>query len=99
MFLLDTDTCTHLLLEHPRVVDNATQAVARGEGIGITVVTRIEVLRGRFDALMKADERSQFLTLQRRLARTEEALQRIWIASLNDVALDRFERLTATKGL
>jgi tRNA(fMet)-specific endonuclease VapC len=99
MYLLDADTYTHLLLKHPRVVENAAAAVARGEDIGIPLITKIEVLRGRFEALLKADSRDRFLTMQRRLFRAEEALRQITIVPLDAAAIDHFEQLSVTKGL
>ncbi len=99
MFLLDTDTYSHLLSEHSVVVGNATRAAASGEIVGVTVVTKIEVLRGWFEALLKADERARFFTAQRELLLAEEALQQIPVMLLNDTALNHFEELRATKGL
>ena len=99
MFLLDTDTYTHLVREHRKVLDNAAKAAAGGEEIGITIVSKIEVLRGRFDALLKAENRERFLAAQRQLFRADAALQTIAVTALDDASLDHFERLQATKGL
>ena len=52
MDVLDTDVLTHLVRGHPRVVERATPVAAE---ISITVVTRLEQLRGRFDAVLKAE--------------------------------------------
>ncbi len=99
MFLLDTDTFTHLLHESPKVVTNVARAVAAGEATATTLITKIEVLRGRLDAVMKANDRRQFLLMQRRLELTEQGLQSITVVPLDDTALAHFDRLRTTKGL
>ena len=51
MFVLDTDTLTHLLRGHARVTLRRSQVV---DDVVITIITRIEVLQGRFAAVLKA---------------------------------------------
>jgi predicted nucleic acid-binding protein len=58
MHVLDTDTLTHLLRGHPRVVEQAT---SRAMDVFVTVATRIEQLRGRFDAVFKAESGEKLL--------------------------------------
>lgn len=97
MFLLDTDTYTHLLFQHPAVVSHVAEAEAHGQEVGITVITKAEVLRGRIEALLKADGRERFLAMQRQLSLTEEALDGILIVPLDEVALTHFERFAGAK--
>jgi tRNA(fMet)-specific endonuclease VapC len=52
MHLLDTDTLTHLHAGHPRVLDHL-RALDDPE-VGTTIITKIEILRGRFDFVLKA---------------------------------------------
>jgi tRNA(fMet)-specific endonuclease VapC len=62
MHLLDTDTLTHLyegrlsVVERLRAVDDPN--------VGITIITKIEVLRGRIDYLLKAQTGTRVLTLR-----------------------------------
>ena len=49
MNLLDTDTLTLLMNGHAVV----TQRVAAADDAGITVVSRIEVLQGRFASVLR----------------------------------------------
>ncbi len=51
MILLDTDILTLLLAGHEKVKQRLAASVDR---IAITILTRIEILRGRFDSLLKA---------------------------------------------
>ncbi len=60
MFLLDTDTLTHLHYGHPRVIERLRQAET--SDVGTTVVTKIEILRGRYDSLLKAADSQQRLS-------------------------------------
>ena len=48
MFVLDTGTLTHLLHGHQQVVE---QVARFAEQVAITDASRIEQLRGRFDAV------------------------------------------------
>ena len=52
MYILDTDTITHLYAGHPKVVERLQKL--DDFDVGITIITKIELLRGRFDFLLKA---------------------------------------------
>jgi len=53
VILLDTDIITLWLLGHARL---AERVLGTTELVAITVVTRVELLRGRFDSLLKASD-------------------------------------------
>jgi tRNA(fMet)-specific endonuclease VapC len=75
--LLDTDTLTHLQAGHTRVAqrlrENADPEVA------ITIISRIEMLRGRFDFVMKAANATELIRAQELLVRTEAFLARLLV--------------------
>jgi tRNA(fMet)-specific endonuclease VapC len=96
MFVLDTDTLTHLLLGRPGVAERMRQAA--GE-VGITVVTRIEVLQGRFASVLKAEDGQALLVAQQRLRETEKDLEEFDPLPFDDAAAAEFDRLLAIKGL
>jgi tRNA(fMet)-specific endonuclease VapC len=77
MHLLDTDTLTHLHAGHARVVDCLRRL--DDPVVGTTIVTKIELLRGRFDHLLKASTSAETLKAQERLLRTEELLAQLLI--------------------
>ena len=52
MHILDTDTLTYLHAGHSRVRQRLQEL--DDPEVAITVITRIEVLRGRFDFILKA---------------------------------------------
>jgi tRNA(fMet)-specific endonuclease VapC len=96
MFVLDTDTLTHLLHGHPRVVERRSQVT---EDVVLTAVTRIEVLQGRFASVMKAENAEQLQLAQQRLAESERQLADFEILPIDAAAAAEFERLLGTKGL
>jgi tRNA(fMet)-specific endonuclease VapC len=96
MFVLDTDTLTHLLRGHPRVTERREQVT---DEVVITVVTRIEVLRGRFDSLLKAEDGEKLLLAQQRLQETERDLEEFDPLPVDAAAAAEFDRLLGIKGL
>ena len=97
MHLLDTDTLTHLYAGHPRVIQHL-QEVTDPE-VGTTIITKIELLRGRFDFVLKAATGAELLRAQQLLARTEELLAQIMVVPLDETAAVQFDRLRTAKNL
>jgi tRNA(fMet)-specific endonuclease VapC len=98
MFVLDTDTLTLVYTAHPKVI--ARRASVSGSEIAITVVTRIEVLQGRFDFLLKAATVAEQVRAQERLDATETLLASIpSILPLTEEAAEEFQRLRQNKKL
>jgi tRNA(fMet)-specific endonuclease VapC len=96
MFVLDTDTLTHLLHGRPEVVERVAQFA---DQVVITEASRIEQLRGRFDAVFKAENAEALLRARQRLLQTEAVLSRLTILPIDEAAAAEFERLIGTKGL
>ncbi|PMB47121.1 PIN domain nuclease [Fischerella thermalis CCMEE 5201] len=97
MHLLDTYTLTHLYAGNPNVVERL-KAVEDPE-VGITIITKAEVLRGRIDYLLKAETGVNLLKAQELLFRTEELLQKLLIIPISQSASNEFERLRAVSKL
>jgi tRNA(fMet)-specific endonuclease VapC len=91
MYLLDTDTLTHLHTGNPNVV-NRLKSVADTE-VGISIVTKAEILRGRIDYLIKAETGENLLKAQELLFRTELLLAELLIIPLDRSASIEFDRL------
>src|SRR5713226_1287081 len=96
MFVLDTDTLTHLLRGHKRVTERSAQATAE---VVLTVVTRIEVLQGRFASVLKAEDGERLLLAQQRLVETERDLEKFIVLTLDSAAAAEFDRLRQVKKL
>jgi len=96
MIVLDTDMLTHLLAEHPRVVERYRR---EADEVVITVMTRIEVLEGRFATLRKAADGAELQRGQQRLDQAEHDLSAFRVLSITDRAAVEFDRLRANKKL
>lgn len=97
MYLLDTDTLTHLYAGNPRVA--LQLRTVDDPNVGIAVITKVEILRGRIDYLLKAETGDQLLRAQELLIRTEGLLAQILIVPINSVAAQHFDRLRSIRSL
>jgi tRNA(fMet)-specific endonuclease VapC len=96
IYLLDTDTFT--LAHHGRPQLVARIAAARLEhDVVISLVTRIEVLRGRFDAILKAADGASLARAQDLLRTSEVYLANFRILSFDANAVAKFDRLREDK--
>ncbi|AFZ37929.1 PilT protein domain protein [Stanieria cyanosphaera PCC 7437] len=93
MYLLDTDTLTHLYHGNSNVARQL--AAVEDVDVGITIITKVEILRGRIDRLLKADAGANLLKAQELLFRTEELLNQLLIVPISQAASLEFERLNA----
>ncbi len=96
MFVLDTDTLTHLLLGHKRVTERRAQATTE---VVLTAITRIEVLQGRFASVLKAEDGKKLVLAQQRLVETERDLEEFIILPVNAKVAAEFDRLRQNKKL
>jgi tRNA(fMet)-specific endonuclease VapC len=96
MFILDTDTLSLLLRAHARVTGRVAQAT--GE-VAITVITRIELLQGRFASVLKAENGERLIQAQKRLAENEKDLNRFTIVAVDSAAADEFDRMRQNRKL
>lgn len=96
MILLDTDTVSLLASGHPKVVQRASAAT---DTIAVCVVTRIEILRARFDFLMKAADGQQLQRAQHWLDQSESDLRKLPIVSVTVAAAELFDQLREQKRL
>jgi predicted nucleic acid-binding protein len=71
MIVLDTDTVSDLFAGHPQISERYRRET---DEVVTTLVTRIEVLEGRFASVMKAADAAQLLTAQQRLEIAERHL-------------------------
>jgi tRNA(fMet)-specific endonuclease VapC len=97
MHLLDTDTLTYLHQGHPRVVEHLR--TLDDPVVGTTIITRIEILRGRFDFVLKTTTGAELLRAQQLLARSEELLAQMIVIPFDEASAVQFEQLRSIKGL
>jgi tRNA(fMet)-specific endonuclease VapC len=96
MIILDTDTFTHLMAEHPRAVERYHREA--GEVV-ITIINRIEVLEGRFATLWKAANGAELQRGQQRLDRAENDLSAFRVLPITEQAAAEFDRLRENRKL
>ncbi len=97
LHLLDTDTLSHLHSGNQnvrRAIQNLPDAK-----VGTTIVTKIEMLRGRIDYILKAPTGADLLKAQQRFHRTEELLAQIPVFAITEAAVDRLAKLASTSKL
>lgn len=95
MHILDTDILTHLHAGHPRVVEKLRELT--DPNVAITVITKIELLRGRFDFLLKAATGEELRRAQEWLTRSEELLEQLVVIPVDDRVAREFDRLRLTR--
>ena len=94
MHLLDTNILTALHAGHPKIIAALRQL--NDPHVAITIVTKVELLRGRIEFLLKADPGEAVLRAQALLIETERLLSQIEIIPFSSAAIAQFDRLTAT---
>jgi tRNA(fMet)-specific endonuclease VapC len=94
MILLDTDTFTLHHAGHLKVAERASKAI---EVPKLTIVTQIEALRGRQEALMKAEDGERLLRAQRLLVSTMQHLALFQVVPFDNAAAAEFDRLRQDK--
>jgi len=97
MYLLDTDTLTHLHAGNKNVVKQLSSV--DDPEIAITIITKVEVLRGRIDYLLKADTGEKLIKAQELLLRTEKLLNQLPTIHISESAAEEFNRLRAVSKL
>ncbi len=96
IYLLDTDVFTLAHLGRHGLRERI--AAARGsDDVAVSVVTRIEVLRGRFEAVVKAANGAAVLRMQELLLASETFMSTFRLLSFDAVAVRAFDRLRADK--
>jgi tRNA(fMet)-specific endonuclease VapC len=91
MYLLDTDTLTHLHAGNSNVLARLKSVI--DIEVGITIITKVEVLRGRIDYLIKAESGASLLKAQELLFRTETLLSELLIIPIDRSASIEFDRM------
>jgi tRNA(fMet)-specific endonuclease VapC len=85
MTILDTDILTHYALGHEKVGQKVNEAGGSGQ-LAVTVITRMEILRGRFESILKAADDGQLRLAMQRFQEAEGLLNSFLTVPVNDVA-------------
>lgn len=97
MFILDTDALTLLDAGHAGLQQRRDRIDL--PEVVTTVITRIEILRGRFDFVLKAADGPQLLRALQWLGRSEALLAQIPVIAFDDAAATEFDRMRQDRKL
>jgi tRNA(fMet)-specific endonuclease VapC len=95
MILLDTDILSLLMQGHERVRNRIEQATT----FAIPIISRIEVLEGRFASLLKAADGTHALLAQQWLEQSENYMRELETIPFDEAAASRLDRLLGMKFL
>ncbi len=98
MIILDSDIFTLLTYGHEKVCRHY-EAAREGEQLAVTAVTRMEVIRGRTDSLLKAADERELLVAAKRLQATEATLDDFLLVHVDEAAARHFKALLGQKKL
>lgn len=93
MHILDTDTLSHLHAGNQNVICAIQQLP--DPDISTTIITKIEMLRGRMDYILKAQADQDLLRAQQLFCRTEELLLQIEVMVITQESTSRLAELVA----
>ncbi len=96
MILLDTDILSLVLAGRPTVVARLRRAEPE---IAITVITKVEILQGRYDFLLKASDGDQLQRAQSWLEQVEIELHGWDVVRVNAASAAVFDRLRQLRAL
>jgi tRNA(fMet)-specific endonuclease VapC len=96
MKVLDTDTLSFFLRNHPRVTARRRQC---DEEVVIPIIARIETLQGRFASLLKAANGDELQVGQTRIDQAERDLAPFRVLPVRSAVSIEFDRLRDNRSL
>lgn len=87
MHILDTDTFTHIQRRNQNVLKQLEQY----DLVGITLITKGEILRGRIDFLLKAENSENLEKAQKLFFGSEKLIAQFPIIDFNQESLKKFD--------
>jgi tRNA(fMet)-specific endonuclease VapC len=97
MYCLDSDILSLLYYEHAKATARLDSVDAAT--VFVPVASRVEVLRGRIEAVLKAADGTDVLRAADRLLATERFLAQFRIIPVDQRVAEHFDRLRANKKL
>jgi predicted nucleic acid-binding protein len=97
MTVLDTDIVTLLSYGKTEKLQERLAAVAEGEELAVTIITRMEILQGRFASIRNAADPEELRVATERFQASERLLNSFVRLDPNDAAMEHFERLRKGK--
>lgn len=96
MIVLDSDIVTLLSYGQTDKLQQRIAAVQEREELAVTIITRMEILRGRFDAILKAANEDELLKAMERFRSSRRLLDSFRLLEVNEDAAQRKEEAQKT---
>lgn len=96
MTILDTDTVTLYALGNEKI-GAKVDGVGGPDQLAVAVITRMEILRGRFDSILKAADEGQLNLAMQRFQEAGNMLDSFLTVPVNDKAAQQFTALQKHK--
>lgn len=96
IYILDTDIVTLAEYGHSRVMQSMT-AIASTDTVAVSIITHIEVLTGRLEAVKKAATGHDVLRMQERLVQSQQHLAQFRLIPVDHHAADLFDQFRTSK--
>jgi predicted nucleic acid-binding protein len=96
MIVLDTDIVT-LFAYGNENIQKRIEGLEEGEELAVTIITRMEILGGRYDSIVKAASAAELFTATQRLQAAERMLDDFTLLYPNDASCQHFEAMLKPK--
>lgn len=97
MIVLDSDIVTLLSYGQTDKLQQRIAAVQEREELAVTIITRMEILRGRFDAILKAANEDELLKAMDRFRSSRRLLDSFRLLEVNEDAAQHFKQMLKAK--
>jgi tRNA(fMet)-specific endonuclease VapC len=97
MIILDTDIVTLFSYGRTEKLHERIAAVEEGEELAVIIITRMEMLQGRFASIRTAADKDELREAMERFRKTEQLLDSFIRLDVNDAAGEQFESLRGAK--
>jgi tRNA(fMet)-specific endonuclease VapC len=97
MIVLDSDIVTLISYGRTEKLQQRIAAVQESEELAVTIITRMEILRGRFDSIVKAADEDELLKAMDRFQSSRRLLNSFRLLEVNEDAAQHFKHLLKAK--
>jgi tRNA(fMet)-specific endonuclease VapC len=97
MIVLDTDIVTLLSYGQTDKLQQRITGMQESEELAITIITRMEILQGRFASIVKAANDEELLKAMERFRASRELVDSFRLLEVNEAAARHFKEMTKPK--
>lgn len=97
MIVLDTDIATLLSYGRNEKLRKRIEAIEAREELAVAIITRMEILQGSFDSIVKSANDNELLKAMERFRASERLLDSFRLLDVNEIAARHFKEMTKSK--